>query len=113
MKTDLHGKKRLLLPVRRKLALAALAYLAGIYAAVYAQLSPIWIMMLCAFLLGWAAWRLAQRKSALLCIMGILLLAGNCRAGLELSLRDMPTRPGVQITGRVAAIEKPYRDDSN
>lgn len=109
MKTDLHGRKRLLLPVRRKLALAALAYLAGIYAAVYAQLSPIWIMMLCAFLLGWAAWRLARRKSALLCIMGILLLAGNCRAGLELSLRDVPTRPGVQITGCVAAIEKPYR----
>ncbi len=104
-----YGRKRLFLPVRRRLALLAIAYLAGIYPAVCFVLPATLTMVLCAFLLGWAAWRLARRKSALLCIMGIFLLAGNCRAGQELAIRDQPTLPGVQITGRIAAIEKPLR----
>lgn len=101
--------ERLLLPVRRKLVCVTLAYLAGIYLAVYVALPAVWTMVLCAFLLGWAVLRLARRESALLFVMGIFLLVGNGMAVRELSVRDMPTQPGVYITGEIAALEKPYR----
>lgn len=109
MKLNERTDKRLFLPVRRKLVCAAIAYLAGIFLALYLTLPVILSVFLCAFLLGWAALRLARRKSALFCLMGVFLFLGNGLAGRELALRDLPTAPGVQLTGRVCAVEKPLR----
>ena len=106
---SISGRERLFLPVRRKLASFAMAYLAGVYLSVHAQFPAAWTLALCAFLLGWAFLRLARRKSALLFVMGIFLLAGNGIAGYQISVRDLPTQPGVHVTGRIAAVEKPYR----
>lgn len=109
MSKDGQCGRRLLLPVRRRLVCVTLSCLAGVYAALYISLPVALTMGLCAFLLGWAVLRLARRKSALLCFVGIFLLVGNGMAGRELAIRDLPTQAGVQIAGRVAAIEKPYR----
>jgi len=106
---DVHNEKRLLLPVRRRLVCVTIACLAGVYSAVYISFHIALTMVLCAFLLGWAVLRLARRKSALLCIACVFLILSNGMAGMELAIRDLPTQAGVQIAGRIAAIEKPYR----
>lgn len=109
MSADVHNEKRLLLPVRRRLVCVTIACLAGVYSAVYISFHIALTMVLCAFLLGWAVLRLARRKSALLCIACVFLILSNGMAGMELAIRDLPTQAGVQIAGRIAAIEKPYR----
>lgn len=101
--------RRLFLPVRRKLALAVIAWLAGI-AAAQAGTAPIHIAgILCALLLGIGIHRRAHRQSALFFVMMIFFLAGNVHAGRQLGLRDMPTDGKAELTGTVAAIEEGTR----
>ena len=103
------GKTLLVLPVRRKLMAAVLAYLSGIFLAEIIAISNGWIAALGMLLFLLGAMCQAKRKSMLFCVLMIMFLLGNWRAGMELSRRDMPTAPGVRIEGRITKIEKPYR----
>lgn len=109
MKLNERTDKRLFLPVRRKLVCVAIAYLSGVFLALYLPFPVFVSVFLCAFLLGCAALRRVRRKSALLCLLGVFLFLGNGLTARELSLRDQPTAPGVRLTGRVCAVEKPLR----
>ena len=102
-------RKLLLLPVRRKLMAAALAYMLGILTASVVVFPIEFVGILSALFLVLALVRLAQRKSVLFCVLAMMLLFGQLRAGMELSTRDLPTQPGVMIEGRIERIEKPYR----
>ena len=108
-----HGRirksNRLFLAVRRKLAFVTTAYLAGIYLAKTAVLSAAYTGILCALLLLRTFVCLRQRKSVLPYLVCIAALIGNLYAGAEIQRRDLPTGYGVQIEGRVSAIEKSYR----
>ena len=106
----MHAEKKLLmLPVRRKLMAVSAAYLSGIFLAQLITV-PVHIVGIFSMLFFvWGALRLLRRKSVLFCLLAILLLFGNFRAGTELSRRDAPTAPGTQIEGRISRIEKPYR----
>ena len=108
MKTG-RRRLRLFLPVRRRLMALAVAHLFGIYLARCFALEQMYTGILCAFLLAWMLVRVRRRKSALFCLMGLVLLTGNYRAGMELARRDLPTQPGVYIEGTVSAIKKDYR----
>lgn len=109
MKKHAGQKPPVVLPVRRRLMAAAVAYLLGIYLTEIAVLPPQYLMILCAFSLAWGAVRLLRRKRALFCLLICMLLLGNLRAGSALRRRDLPTAPGVRIEGTVKSILKPYR----
>ncbi len=104
------GRARLMQPVRRKLAGVTIAYLFG------AGLSVLWTFPLpvigtfCALLFAVAAiWRLRQRKSAFCILLIIFALMGNLRAGTQITLRDLPSKPGASIEGIVDEIKKDNR----
>ena len=102
-------RKLLLLPVRRKLMAAALAYMLGILTASVVVFPIEFVGILSTLFLALALVRLTQRKSVLFCVLAMMLLFGQLRAGMEPSTRDLPTQPGVMIEGRIERIEKPYR----
>lgn len=96
-------------PVRRRLALATLAWLAGIgMAGIWACPAAAGLPACALLALGGAAC-LARRRSALLCFSAAMLLAGNMAAGSQLAMRDEPTPPGTAFSGTVEAIESPFR----
>lgn len=99
----------LFLTVRRKLAITAAAYLSGIYLAKTVVMPAAYTGILCALLLLSACVRLRKRRSALVCIACAAALAGNFYAGAEIARRDQPTAYGVEIEGRIIAIEKTDR----
>ena len=109
MKKKAAQKPPVVLPVRRRLMAAAIAYLLGIFLTAIVALPAKPLYILCAFSLVWAALRLHRRKRALFCLMACMLLLGNLRAGNALRQRDLPTQPGVRIEGTVKKILKPYR----
>ena len=96
-------------PVRRKLLVGSMAYLAGIYAAQAVCFSEGIIYILCALLLCAASYQLRHRKRALPFMLCLLFLMGNGLAGHELSIRDEATNPGVMITGTVTKLESDTR----
>lgn len=102
-------RRRLFLPVRRKLALAILAWLAGIAAAQLGTASAPVTGMLCALLLGFGVHRRAHRRSALFCAMGMLFLMGNAYAARQFARCDRPTQGKAELSGTVAAIEEGTR----
>lgn len=104
-----HPSGRLFLPVGRRLMALTCAYLTGIYLTHAVILPAVFSGILCAFLSVWAAYRLMRRKSALFCLFLVFAILGNLRAGNVLRMRDEPTLPGVEISGIVSEIEKPYR----
>ena len=102
-------RRRLLLPVRRKLALAIVAWLAGIAAAQFVSLPIQIVIIFSALLLFLGVNRRRHRQSALLFVMGIMLLLGNAHAAHQLGWRDTPTDGKAELTGTVAAIEEGTR----
>ena len=58
-------RRVILLPVRRRLAVLACAYLTGVYLAQIAAFPAVWIGFLCAFSAVLGLFRLRRRKSAL------------------------------------------------
>lgn len=101
--------RALFLPVRRRIMTISVFWLCGILLADEFYIWPALSGVFCALLLAWAALRLSQRKSVLFCIAACMFLAGNMAAGHMLSVRDLPTNPGVSISGVVSAIERPNR----
>lgn len=102
-------KRLLLLPVRRRLMAAAMAYMLGILTASIVVFPIKFIGILSALFFVPVCIRLARRKSVLFYVLALMLLFGHLRAGTELNTHDLPTQPGVMIEGTVARIEKPYR----
>lgn len=92
------------LPVKRRLAFCSIAYLAGIYLTRIGHMDPSSALVCCAFLLGMVMYRGFRRKSALFCAMIALAVAGNAYAGWRMRICDMPTRPGVHVTGVVDQV---------
>ena len=109
MKKDAGQKTPVVLPVRRRLMAATVAYLLGIFLTEITLLPETALIILCAFSLAWGAVRLLRRKRALFCLLACMLLLGNLRAGSALRQRDLPTQPGVHIEGTVKRILKPTR----
>jgi len=99
----------LIWPVRRGLMAVTMAYLVGVFLSVRIVLPVYMTVIFCALLLGFAALRLAGRKSAVLCFCAVFLLLGNGLAGRQLMLRDRPTGTKAYIEGTVASIEKEDR----
>ena len=97
------------MPVRRKLSIVAAAYLSGIYLSKSVAMPAEYTGVICALLLLSAFVRRRGRKSAFVCYVCVAALIGNLYAGAELARRDLPTSYGVQVEGRIAAIEKPGR----
>lgn len=109
MKESKDEKRLFLWPVRRVLMAATLSYLAGILLASIFAVPVKYIGVLGALALFAGMFCLRKRRSALLFMLALMLLLGYGRAGHELGRRDLPTDPGVMITGTIARIEKPYR----
>lgn len=88
--------------VRRKLAAACVAYLAGVGLTALFR-APMWVICaLCAFLAGFGVYRHARNRSALFYVLVLVALMGHGRAAHVLSIRDAATDPGVFITGTVS-----------
>jgi len=109
MKEGGENRRLLLWPVRRELTVLTVAYLSGVFLSVRMILHINMTILFCALLLGFAALRLARRKSVLLCFCGFFLLLGNALAGHELLQRDRPTGTSTYIEGVVVSIEKEHR----
>lgn len=109
MKSHAEERTPVVLPVRRRLMAAAIAYLLGIFLTSAAALSPKILYILCALSLAGAMLCLARRKRALSYLLIFMLLLGNLRAGSALRRRDPPTAPGVTIEGTVKEIVRPSR----
>lgn len=93
----------LLFPVRRRLAVAAICWLAGVALGTRAACpAPVAVVIFALLALGAAVCRL-RRRSAFLFMLLTALLAGNVWAGLRTGSRDAATDPGVQLCGRVVA----------
>lgn len=97
------------LPVRRRLMAAAMAYLLGIFLTAGILLPAKIVYILCALSFARAVMCLTRRKRALLYLLACMLLLGNLRAGNALRQRDLPTAPGVRIEGTVKKTVKPFR----
>ena len=100
---------RLFLPVRRKLMCLTVCWICGILLASAYTFPFSFSGLLCALSLLTAALRLSRRKSALFCAMLCLFLTANTAAGYLLSVKDIPTEPGVFIEGIVSEVKKPLR----
>ena len=102
-------RRVILLPVRRRLAVIACAYLAGVYLAQIAAFPAAWIGFLCAFSVVLGLFRLRQRKSALFCVALALFLLGNGVTASVLAVRDAPSGSKAEIIGEIDAIERENR----
>lgn len=109
MKNEEEKKSLFLLPVRRSLMAATLAYLTGILLSAVAVIPRECFVLLSMLFGALAVLWLRRRKSVLFFVMTLMFLMGNVRAGHEINLRDLPTKPGVMIEGTISKIEKPYR----
>ena len=89
-------------PVRRKLFVCALSYLAGIYLAELSVIPDLEILILCVLFLTLSVLRLRHRKSALIFAATLFFFVGNWRAGYQLRVEDIATAPGVLIEGTVS-----------
>ena len=96
-------------PVRRKLFVCALSYLAGIYLAELSVIPDLEILIFCVLFLTLSVLRLRHRKSALIFTVALFLILGNWRAGQQLQVKDVATSPGVLIEGTVSRLESDYR----
>lgn len=103
------ARRRLFLPVRRKLMWLAVCWICGILSATVFCMPLHIVGILCAFLLAGIVIRCQKRKRVLYFALLSAFLLGNGIAGSLLEKRDMPTAPGVHICGVVRAIEKPGR----
>ena len=102
-------RRVILLSVRRRLAVLACAYLAGVYLAQIAAFPAVWIGFLCAFSAVLGLFRLRRRKSALFCVALALFLLGNGVTASVLAVRDAPSGSKAEIVGEVDAIERENR----
>ena len=102
-------RRVILLPVRRRLAVLACAYLAGVYLAQIAAFPAVWIGFLCAFSAVLGLFRLRRRKSALFCVALALFLLGNGVTASVLAVRDAPSGSKAEIIGEIDAIERENR----
>ena len=102
-------RRVILLPVRRRLAVLACAYLAGVYLAQIAAFPAVWIGFLCAFSAVLGLFRLRRRKSALFCVALALFLLGNGVTASVLAVRDAPSGSKAEIVGEIDAIERENR----
>lgn len=102
-------RRVILLPVRRRLAVLACAYLAGVYLAQIAAFPTVWIGFLCAFSAVLGLFRLRRRKSALFCVALALFLLGNGVTASVLAVRDAPSGSKAEIIGEIDAIERENR----
>ena len=102
-------RRVILLPVRRRLAVLACAYLAGVYLAQIAAFPTVWIGFLCAFSAVLGLFRLRRRKSALFCVVLALFLLGNGVTASVLAVRDAPSGSKAEIIGEIDAIERENR----
>lgn len=92
-----------LFPVRRRLALAALFWLAGV-ALGNRFACPVSISLVFCALLAFAAayFRRRRRSVFFVCLLAVLLFASTW-AGIRLGRRDAATSPGAELSGTVAA----------
>ncbi len=96
-------------PVRRKLMVITVSYLAGVLFTPVCII-PAWLLfILCALAMLSALMCRRYRRSALFCVVVCVFLMGNMLAGRQLSVRDKPTQPGAAISGTVSAIESDFR----
>ena len=102
-------RRVILLPVRRRLAVLACAYLAGVYLAQIAAFPAVWIGFLCAFSAVLGLFRLRRRKSALFCAALVLFLLGNGVTASVLAVRDAPSRSKAAIAGEIDAVQRENR----
>ena len=102
-------RRVILLPVRRRLAVLACAYLTGVYLAQIAAFPAVWIGFLCAFSAVLGLFRLRRRKSALFCVALALFLLGNGVTASVLAVRDAPSGSKAEIIGEIDAIERENR----
>ena len=102
-------RRVILLPVRRRLAVLACAYLAGVYLAQIAAFPAVWIGFLCAFSAVLGLFRLRRRKSAFFCVALALFLLGNGVTASVLAVRDAPSGSKAEIIGEIDAIERENR----
>ena len=86
---------------RRKLAAACAAYLAGVWLTGVFCAPMTVILVLCALFSGLGLLCRARGRSALFCVLALMLLIGHGRAAWVLSIRDAATEPGVTLTGTV------------
>lgn len=93
----------LLFPVRRRLAVAAIFWLAGTALGTRCA-CPVWMaLVLCALLAFATALCRRRRRSAFLFALLAALLTGNTWAGVRLGTRDAATAPGAELRGTVSA----------
>ena len=97
-------KPRRARPIRRRLMCLAISCLCGVYGASITNgfVGP--CRVLCALLAGIGCYRVLRRKSALLFAALAMACLGYALAGAQLALRDMPTDPGVRLSGTVSRI---------
>lgn len=101
--------RALFYPVRRKLMVITVSYLAGVLLTPVCTI-PAWLLFaLCAPAILSALMCRRYRRSVLFCVAVCFFLMGNMLAGWRLGVRDKPTQPGVSISGTVSAIESDFR----
>lgn len=93
----------LLFPVRRRLAAAAICWLAGVALGMHAACPAPLSLVIFALLAFVAAVCRRRRRSAFLFVLLAAFLAGNTWADLRTGCRDAATAPGVQLCGKVEA----------
>ena len=98
-----------LLPIRRRLMALTVACLVGVYGASVVILPRVLCLFGCVGFAGLGLFRYRRRRSALACACAVLFGLGHAWAGSALLRRDLPTQPGVAITGTVSAIERTNR----
>lgn len=92
-----------LFPVRRRLALAAIFWLAGVALGTRFACSAPTALVLCALLALAAVLCRRWRRSAFFVLLLTVLLFGNLWSGIRLGRRDAATTPGAELSGMVAA----------
>ena len=94
-------RRLFLLPVRRRLAVCAGAWLLGIRLAPFFALPRAIWMPAAGFLCALLLWRTHTARSRLLAAALWLFVLGNARMGAELSVMDAPVPPRTPFSGTV------------
>ena len=92
-----------LFPVRRRLALAAIFWLAGVALGTRFACPVLMALVLCALLALAAVLCRRRRRSAFFVVLLTALLLGNTWTGIRIGRRDAATSPGAELSGTVAA----------
>ncbi|MCI6374271.1 MAG: DNA internalization-related competence protein ComEC/Rec2 [Clostridiales bacterium] len=92
-----------LFPVRRRLALAAIFWLAGVALGTRFACPVLMALVLCALLALAAVLCRRRRRSALFVVLLTAMLLGSTWTGIRIGRHDAATSPGAELSGTVAA----------